>query len=48
LADLSANSDHRTIATATHDSLISGEGAVASTQAILDVIESLRSPGPQS
>jgi pimeloyl-ACP methyl ester carboxylesterase len=43
LAGLSANSAHRTIATATHDSLISGEDAAASTQAILDVLQSVRS-----
>jgi pimeloyl-ACP methyl ester carboxylesterase len=46
LADLSADSAHRTIATATHESLISGEHATASTHAILDVIESLRSGAP--
>jgi pimeloyl-ACP methyl ester carboxylesterase len=46
LAGLSTDSSHRTIATATHDSLISGVDAAASTQAILDVVESLRSGTP--
>jgi hypothetical protein len=42
LAGLSTDSAHRTIATATHDSLISGADAAASSQAILDVVESIR------
>ena len=43
LVDLSTNSAHRVIPTATHDSVIVGDDASASTQAILDVVESIRS-----
>ncbi|MFI5898465.1 alpha/beta hydrolase [Actinoplanes sp. NPDC051513] len=47
LATLSTNSVHRVIDGATHDSLISNqEDAAATTQAILDVVSSVRSPGP--
>lgn len=42
LAALSTDSAHRTIATATHDSLISGADAAASSQAILDVVASIK------
>ena len=42
MTGLSTNSVHRVIATATHDSLISGADATASTQAILDVLQSVR------
>lgn len=42
LAALSADSAHRTIATATHDSLISGADAAASSQAILDEVASIK------
>jgi pimeloyl-ACP methyl ester carboxylesterase len=46
LATLSTNSVHRVIDGATHDSLISDEqDAAATTQAILDVVSSVRSPG---
>jgi pimeloyl-ACP methyl ester carboxylesterase len=45
LATLSTNSVHRTIDGATHESLIGDEGdAAATTQAILDVVASVRSP----
>jgi hypothetical protein len=44
---LSTNSAHRVIAGATHDSLISDEhDAAVTTQAILDVVASVRSVGP--
>jgi pimeloyl-ACP methyl ester carboxylesterase len=46
MAGLSSNSVHRVIATATHDSLISGADATTSTQAILDVVEAVRSGTP--
>jgi pimeloyl-ACP methyl ester carboxylesterase len=39
---LSTDSVHRVIETATHDSLVSGVDAAASTQAIMDVVESIR------
>ena len=43
LLDLSTNRAHRVIPTATHDSVIVGEDASASTQAIIDVVGSVRS-----
>jgi hypothetical protein len=46
LADLSSNSVHRVIASATHDSLISGADATASIRAILDVLQGVRSGTP--
>jgi hypothetical protein len=47
LAALSTNSVHRVINGATHASLISDEqDAAATTQAILDVVASVRSAGP--
>ena len=46
MTGLSSNSVHRVIATATHDSLISGVDAKASTQAILDVVQSVRAGTP--
>jgi pimeloyl-ACP methyl ester carboxylesterase len=47
LASLSTNSAHRVIAGATHDDLVSDEDAAAATsQAILDVVSSVRSAGP--
>jgi hypothetical protein len=47
LARLSTNSVHRVIDGATHESLIMDEeDAAATTQAILDVVSSVRSPGP--
>jgi electron transfer flavoprotein alpha/beta subunit len=47
LATLSTNSAHRVIDGATHASLISDEeDAVATTQAILDVVASVRREGP--
>jgi pimeloyl-ACP methyl ester carboxylesterase len=47
LAALSTNSVHRVIDGATHESLISDEeDAAATTQAILDVVSSVRSAGP--
>jgi pimeloyl-ACP methyl ester carboxylesterase len=47
LATLSTNSVHRVIDGATHDSLISNEEhAATTTQAILDVVSSVRSAGP--
>jgi pimeloyl-ACP methyl ester carboxylesterase len=47
LATLSTNSVHRVIDGATHDSLISDEeDAAATTQAILDVVSSVRSAAP--
>jgi hypothetical protein len=47
LATLSTNSVHRVIDGATHNSLISDEQhAATTTQAILDVVSSVRSAGP--
>jgi pimeloyl-ACP methyl ester carboxylesterase len=46
MAGLSADSVHRVLTTATHDSLISGVDAAASTQAILDVVQSVQSGEP--
>lgn len=47
LATLSTNTVHRTIDGATHQELIADqEGAAATTQAILDVVSSVRSAGP--
>ena len=43
LVDLSTNRAHRVIPTATHESVIVGDDASASTQAILDVVGSVRS-----
>ena len=43
LAKLSTESVHRIIPAATHDSLVSGDDASASSQAILDVVASIRS-----
>jgi hypothetical protein len=43
LAELSSRSAHRVIPTATHESLISGDDASASSQAILDVLAAIRS-----
>jgi pimeloyl-ACP methyl ester carboxylesterase len=42
MASLSSSSAHRVVATATHTSVISGVDAPASTQAILDVLEAIR------
>jgi pimeloyl-ACP methyl ester carboxylesterase len=42
MTGLSTSSVHRVVATATHTSLISGADAPASTQAILDVLASIR------
>jgi pimeloyl-ACP methyl ester carboxylesterase len=42
LARLSTGSVHRVLATATHDSLISGADSASSSQAILDVLASIR------
>jgi pimeloyl-ACP methyl ester carboxylesterase len=42
MASLSTSSVHRVVAAGTHTSLISGVDAPASTQAILDVLESIR------
>lgn len=42
MAGLSTNSVHRVVAAATHISLISGVDAAASSQAILDVVASIR------
>ena len=39
---LSTNSSHRVLATATHNSIICGVDAEASSQAILDVVSSVR------
>ena len=45
MARLSTNSVHRVVAGATHEELISNEeDAAATTQAILDVVASVRSP----
>jgi len=47
LATLSTNSAHRVVDGATHDSLISDEEHAATTsQAVLDVVSSVRSAGP--
>jgi pimeloyl-ACP methyl ester carboxylesterase len=46
MTGLSSNSVHRVIATATHDSLITGVDAEASIQAILDVLRSVRAGTP--
>ena len=43
LVDLSTNRAHRVIPTATHESVLVGDDASASTQAILDVVGSVRS-----
>jgi pimeloyl-ACP methyl ester carboxylesterase len=43
LVGLSTNSAHRVVADATHDSLITGPDAPTSAQAILDVVEAVRS-----
>ena len=46
MATLSTNSVHRVIAGATHEDLIANEeDAAATTQAILDVVSSVRSKG---
>jgi hypothetical protein len=42
MPSLSTSSVHRVVAAATHTSVISGVDAPASTQAILDVVESIR------
>ena len=42
MAGLSTASVHRVLAAATHNSLISGVDAAASSQAILDVVASIR------
>jgi hypothetical protein len=45
MARLSTNSVHRVIAGATHQDLVANqEDAAATTQAILDVVASIRSP----
>jgi hypothetical protein len=47
LATLSTNSAHRTIAGATHAGLVDDRnGAAATSQAILDVVSSVRSAQP--
>jgi hypothetical protein len=43
MAGLSTASVHRVLPAATHNSLISGVDAAASSQAILDVVASIRS-----
>ncbi|MCA1708363.1 MAG: hypothetical protein LC808_35835 [Actinobacteria bacterium] len=44
---MSTNSVHRVIDGATHQTLIAHEeDSAATTQAILDVVSSVRSPGP--
>jgi hypothetical protein len=40
---LSTRSVHRVIPAATHDSLVSGDDAAASIQAILDLVAAIRS-----
>jgi pimeloyl-ACP methyl ester carboxylesterase len=46
MARLSTNSEHRLIAGASHEDLVANqEDAAATTQAILDVVASVRSPG---
>jgi len=42
LIDLSTNAEHRVMASATHTSIISGDDSPASSQAILDVLASIR------
>ncbi|HYN69183.1 MAG TPA: hypothetical protein VEX41_03115 [Candidatus Eisenbacteria bacterium] len=42
MAGLSTQSVHRILAAATHQSLITGADAAASSQAILDVVASIR------
>ena len=42
LPGLSTNSSHRVLPAATHTSIITGDDAEASSQAILDVVSSLR------
>jgi hypothetical protein len=45
MATLSTNSEHRIIAGAIHEDLVvNEEDAAATTQAILDVVSSVRSP----
>jgi hypothetical protein len=47
MARLSTNSVHRVIAGATHEALIANQqDAAATTQAILDVVASVRGGGP--
>jgi pimeloyl-ACP methyl ester carboxylesterase len=46
MANLSTSIEHRIIAAATHTSLITGGDAGASTEAILAVLESIRTGGP--
>jgi pimeloyl-ACP methyl ester carboxylesterase len=47
LATLSTNSVHRVVDGATHEALVAEkDGAAASTRGILDVVASVRSPGP--
>ena len=47
LATLSTNSVHRVIEGASHEALIAEkEGAAATTQAILDIVSSVRSAAP--
>jgi pimeloyl-ACP methyl ester carboxylesterase len=46
LPALSSNSSHRVLPTATHTSIITGVDAEASSQAILDVVSSLRTGTP--
>ena len=46
MTGLSTDSVHRVITAATHDSLISGADASTSTQAILDVLQAVRSGAP--
>lgn len=49
LATLSTNSAHRVIVGATHEGLVADrEFADATTQAIIDVVTSIRHPGPLS
>jgi hypothetical protein len=43
LAQLSSASVHRVVPSATHESLVSGDEAPASSQAILDVLAAIRS-----
>jgi hypothetical protein len=46
LAALSTNSAHRVVDGATHNDLVLNESAAAVSQAILDVVSSVRSAGP--
>ena len=46
IVDLSTNHAHRVIPTATHDSVIVGDDASTSAQAILDVVESVQTGSP--